>query len=58
MPTSCLPSGGGALFTMDPDGTDAVQVGTGEGMQWSPDGSLLAFACLSVQPEHVAVCAL
>ncbi|MDP9185525.1 MAG: hypothetical protein M3O29_07660, partial [Actinomycetota bacterium] len=48
--------GGGALFTMDPDGTDAVQVGTGEGLQWSPDGSLLAFACLSVQPDHVEVC--
>lgn len=44
----------GPLFTMNPDGTGLAQIGFGEHLQFSPDGTQVSFAC-SIG-DHVSVC--
>jgi Tol biopolymer transport system component len=50
------PDDEGALFTVNPDGSGLVRVGTGENVRFSPDGTTLLFACPSAAGDHVAVC--
>jgi TolB protein len=48
---------GGPLITMNPDGTDAVVIGRGEHIQFSPDGTQVSWACgNTANTGHVAVC--
>jgi Tol biopolymer transport system component len=44
----------GALFTMNPDGTDVARLGKGEFAQFSADGDRVSFACDN--GDHVAAC--